>query len=366
MTAIRIDNLTCTFGELRAVDGISATIEQGELFTLLGPSGCGKTTLLRSIAGFNDVSAGSIWLGDKRIDSLPAHQRNIGMVFQNYAIFPNLNVADNVAYGLRARRVPAADIATRVEQALQRVRLEGFGTRWPHQMSGGQLQRVAIARALVIEPAVLLFDEPLSNLDAQLRTEMRVEIRRLQQSLGLTAVYVTHDQEEALAISDRIAVLRGGRIEQVGSPEEIYRQPQTPFVASFLGGTNMLSGVAGAFDGAVTPVDTCGATIAVPGRIADAGSKVLLSIRPEALRVADGATNAAMNGAIDGAGAGAPLRAKLILREFLGQIQRLHAELPDGTPLRVSALGATTVGVREGSTFGLAYDPAQIVAFPAA
>jgi len=358
MTAIRIDNLTCTFGELRAVDGISATIEHGELFTLLGPSGCGKTTLLRSIAGFNDVNAGSIWLGDKRIDSLPAHQRNIGMVFQNYAIFPNLNVADNVAYGLRARRVPAADIATRVEQALRRVRLEGYGARWPHQMSGGQLQRVAIARALVIEPAVLLFDEPLSNLDAQLRTEMRVEIRRLQQSLGLTAVYVTHDQEEALAISDRVAVLRGGRIEQVGSPEEIYRQPKTPFVASFLGGTNMLSGVAGAFDGTTTPVEACGVTIAVPGRVAGvgAGGKVLLSIRPEALRVAD---------AGGGNGNGMILQARLVLREFLGQIQRLHAELPDGTPLRVSALGAATVGVREGSTFNLAYDPAQIVAFPA-
>jgi len=352
MTAIRIDNLTCAFGELRAVDGISATIRRGELFTLLGPSGCGKTTLLRSIAGFNDVTSGSIWLGEKRIDSLPAHQRNIGMVFQNYAIFPNLKVADNVAYGLRARRVPQAEIASRVEKALQRVRLEGFGSRWPHQMSGGQLQRVAIARALVIEPSVLLFDEPLSNLDAQLRTEMRVEIRRLQQSLGLTAVYVTHDQEEALAISDRIAVLRGGRIEQVGSPEEIYRKPQTPFVAEFLGGTNMLPGVAGAFDGAATTVQACGATVSVPGKVAETGGKVLLSIRPEALRVArDGDT--------------AILKARLVLREFLGQIQRLHAELPDGTPIRVSALGAATVSIQEGASFGLSCDPAQIVAFPA-
>ncbi|OZI30622.1 polyamine ABC transporter ATP-binding protein [Bordetella genomosp. 10] len=352
MTAIRIDQLTCAFGDMRAVDGISATIAHGELFTLLGPSGCGKTTLLRSIAGFNDVASGSIWLGDKRIDSLPAHQRNIGMVFQNYAIFPNLNVADNVAYGLRARRTPAAEIAARVEKALQRVRLEGYGPRWPHQLSGGQLQRVAIARALVIEPAVLLFDEPLSNLDAQLRTDMRVEIRRLQQSLGLTAVYVTHDQEEALAISDRIAVLRDGRVEQVGTPEDIYRHPKTPFVASFLGGTNMLPGVAGVFDGAATPVQACGGTISVPGRIADAGAKVLLSIRPEALRVA-------------GDGSGAHLSARLVLREFLGQIQRLHAELPDGTPVRVSTLGAAALEVREGASFGLAYDPAQIVAFPA-
>src|SRR5690606_10620197 len=185
--------------------------------TLLGPSGCGKTTLLRSIAGFMDISSGSISLDDTRIDTLPAHRRNIGMVFQNYAIFPNLTVAGNVAYGLKARKVPAADIEARVEKALERVRLQGYGKRWPHQPSGGQLQRVAIARALVIEPAVLLFDEPLSNLDAQLRVEMRMEIRQLQQSLGLTAVYVTHDQEEALAISDRIAVMRAGKAEQVGT-----------------------------------------------------------------------------------------------------------------------------------------------------
>ncbi|HEX7748733.1 MAG TPA: ABC transporter ATP-binding protein [Bordetella sp.] len=352
MSAIRIDDLTCAFGDARAVDGLSVTIERGELFTLLGPSGCGKTTLLRSIAGFNDVASGSIWLDDQRIDSLPAHRRNIGMVFQNYAIFPNLNVADNVAYGLRARRVPGEQIAARVEKALQRVRLPGYGSRWPHQMSGGQLQRVAIARALVIEPSVLLFDEPLSNLDAQLRREMRVEIRQIQQSLGLTAVYVTHDQEEALAISDRIAVLRGGRIEQMGTPQEIYRTPRTPFVAGFLGDSNMLSGVAGDFDGAATPVRTCGTTIAVPGKVAESGARVLLSIRPEALRVTEDSRVPS-------------LAARLVLREFLGEIQRLHAVLPDGTPIRVSALGAAAIAVSEGSSFGLSCDPSQIVVFAA-
>jgi iron(III) transport system ATP-binding protein len=352
MTTIRIDNLTRSFGALRAVDGISVTIGEGELFTLLGPSGCGKTTLLRMIAGFTDVEAGSIWVGDKRIDNLPAHRRNIGMVFQNYAIFPNLTVQGNVAYGLRARKVDAALIEERVEKALQRVRLDGYGPRWPHQLSGGQLQRVAIARALVIEPAVLLFDEPLSNLDAQLRTEMRVEIRQLQQSLGLTAVYVTHDQEEALAISDRVAVLRGGKIEQVGSPEEIYQRPQTAFVAEFLGGTNMLPGIAGAFDGTRTEISACGANIAVQGKVAEPGAKVLLSIRPEALRLAEGAD-------------GPQLQTKLVLREFLGQIQRLHAALPDGTPIRVSALSGRQVGTAAGSPLALAYDPAQIIAFPA-
>ncbi|AOB30755.1 ABC transporter [Bordetella sp. H567] len=352
MTTIRIDELVCSYGAARAVDGISLTIGDGELFTLLGPSGCGKTTLLRSIAGFTDIASGSILLGDARIDRLPAHRRNIAMVFQNYAIFPNLTVADNVAYGLRARKVPAADIEARVRKALERVRLANYGRRWPHQLSGGQLQRVAIARALVIEPAVLLFDEPLSNLDAQLRVEMRVEIRQLQKSLGLTAVYVTHDQEEALAISDRIAVLRDGKVEQIGSPESIYQRPRTAFVAEFLGGTNMLPGVAGGFDGQMSEVAAGGTTISVQGKVAEPGGKVLLSIRPEALRLVDHAP-------------GPLLRARLVLREFLGQIHRLHAALPDGTPIRISALGASLGAMAEGAPLTLAYDPAQIIAFPA-
>ena len=351
MTTIRIDGITRSFGAVRAVDHVSLKIEEGQLFTLLGPSGCGKTTLLRMIAGFTDVESGSIWFGDRRIDSLPAHQRNTGMVFQNYAIFPNLTVHDNVAYGLRARKVNPAEIATRVQKALGRVRLDGYGARWPHQLSGGQLQRVAIARVLVIEPAVLLFDEPLSNLDAQLRTEMRVEIRQLQQSLGLTAVYVTHDQEEALAISDRVAILRAGKIEQIGTPEDIYQRPQTAFVAEFLGGTNMLPGIAGAFDGNHTEVTACGTTIAVRGKVAEAGQKLLLSIRPEALRLAEGSD-------------GPLLQARLVLREFLGQIQRLHATLPDGTPIRVSVLGGHQVGGTAGTALAFSYDPAQIIAYP--
>nr|WP_283949615.1 ABC transporter ATP-binding protein [Limobrevibacterium gyesilva] len=329
------------------------TIGQGEFFTLLGPSGCGKTTLLRMIAGFCDVEQGSVWFGDQRIDKLPAHRRNTGMVFQNYAIFPNLTVARNVAYGLRARGVDRAQIATRVEKALQTVRLGGYGERWPHQLSGGQLQRVAIARSLVIEPAVLLFDEPLSNLDAQLRVQMRVEIRQLQQSLGLTAVYVTHDQEEALAISDRIAVLRAGRVEQVGSPEAIYRAPETAFVAEFMGATNMLPGEAGAFDGTTTPVAACGHTLHVAGQVAAPGAKVMLSLRPETLRLV-------------AAAAGGPcLPVRLQLREFLGPIVRLHMVLPDGTPIRVSALAGQDAAAMPEGDLALAYDPAQVVAFPA-
>jgi ABC-type Fe3+/spermidine/putrescine transport system ATPase subunit len=350
MTAIRLDSVHRSFGAVRAVDSFSATIEAGSLFTLLGPSGCGKTTLLRMIAGFCDVEAGSIWFDDRRIDTLPAHHRNTGMVFQNYAIFPNLTVEGNVAYGLRARKVKPADMGPRVEKALERVRLGGYGSRWPHQLSGGQLQRVAIARVLVIEPTVLLFDEPLSNLDAQLRTQMRVEIRQLQQSLGLTTIYVTHDQEEALAISDRIAILRSGKIEQIGSPEEIYQHPRTAFVAEFLGGANMLPGIAVRFDGQRTEIASCGTTIVVDGKVAN-GQKLFLSIRPETLRLAQGSASPV-------------LRAKLVLREFLGQIQRLHATLPDGTLIRVSTLGSFQVAVTAGAELELAYDPAQIVLYP--
>lgn len=352
MTAIRIDRLSRNFGPVRAVDDISLEIAHGELFTLLGPSGCGKTTLLRMIAGFVEVGSGSISFGDKRIDTLPAHHRDTGMVFQNYAIFPNHTVAENVAYGLKARKVAAADIKSRVDKALERVRLAGYGPRSPHQLSGGQLQRVAIARALVIEPAVLLFDEPLSNLDAQLRTEMRIEIRQLQQALGLTAIYVTHDQEEALAISDRIAVLRQGKVEQVDTPERIYRRPQTAFVAEFLGSTNMVPGVAKAFDGRNTAVAAAGTEFSVRGEVATPGAKVLLSLRPEALRVADGSD-------------GPRVEARLALREFLGPVQRLHATLPDGTQLRVAALGGAAFDAVPGAPLVLAYDPAQIIAFPA-
>ena len=352
MTAIRLDGLVRTFGAVRAVDDISLTIADGEFFTLLGPSGCGKTTLLRMIAGFCDVERGSIWFDGTRIDTLPAHRRNIGMVFQSYAIFPNLTVAENVAYGLRARKIDRREIERRVAEALEMVQLPSHGARWPHEMSGGQLQRVAIARSLVIKPTVLLFDEPLSNLDAQLRVHMRLEIRQLQKSLGLTAVYVTHDQEEALAISDRIAVLRGGKLEQVGAPEAIYRTPETAFVGSFMGATNMLPGLVGASDGTTTCVTAGGAEWRVPGRVGAPGDRILLSIRLENLRLADGDQ-------------GPRLGARLTLREFLGPILRLHATLPDGTPIRIAALGGQDVRVEPGDELSFVYDPAQIIVYPA-
>lgn len=238
MTSIKISNLEKRFGDLLALSDINMHIGEGEFFTLLGPSGCGKTTLLRTIAGFYRQDKGDIWLGDELINDVPAYKRNTGMVFQNYAVFPHMTVYENVAYGLKVRKLPAKEIDTRVKKALQNVHLAGYEDRTPDKLSGGQQQRVGLARAMAIEPRVLLFDEPLSNLDAKLRVEMRDEIRAVQKSLGITAVYVTHDQEEALVISDRIAVVNFGRIQQIGVPWEIYKNPSNRFVATFVGKIN--------------------------------------------------------------------------------------------------------------------------------
>lgn len=239
MTSIRIVDLEKRFGDLKALTEINLDIRKGEFFTLLGPSGCGKTTLLRTIAGFYRQDIGEIWLGEERVDEVPAHKRDTGMVFQNYAVFPHMTVFENVAYGLRVRRLSKADIERRVAAALATVHLEGYEKRTPDQLSGGQQQRVGLARAMAVEPRVLLFDEPLSNLDAKLRVEMRDEIRAVQKQLGITAVYVTHDQEEALVVSDRIAVISGGKVQQVGPPWEVYKNPANLFVASFVGKINL-------------------------------------------------------------------------------------------------------------------------------
>ena len=330
MAGIVISGVSRSFGTVRAVDGVDLTVGDGEFFTLLGPSGCGKTTLLRMIAGFCELDSGEIRFGSERIDRLPAHLRDIGMVFQNYAVFPNLTVAGNVAYGLKARKVAAAEIASRVEEALALVQLTGYGGRWPHQLSGGQLQRVAIARALVIRPRVLLFDEPLSNLDARLRVSMRSEIRELQKSLGITAIYVTHDQEEAMSVSDRIALMNAGRLEQVGVPVDIYRHPVSRFAAEFMGTTNLLGARAlGRSDGA------------------------LVSLRPEALRFA-----------ADAPQSWPVLTGSVVRVELLGPIVRLDVRLGDGTILKAAMLDAPEYQVQAGAAVRLAYDPARVTVLP--
>ncbi|AFL95882.1 iron(III) ABC transporter ATPase [Thermococcus cleftensis] len=240
MVDVKLENIVKTFGETVALKGINLHIKAGELFTLLGPSGCGKSTTLRIIAGLDFPDSGTIYFGDEEVTYLPSSKRGAVLVFQNYALWPHMTVFDNVAYGLKLRKVPKEEIKKKVQWALELVKLEGFADRYPTQLSGGQQQRVAIARALVVEPKVLLLDEPLSNLDAKLRLEMRSEIRRIQRELGITVIYVTHDQEEAMAISDRIAVMNVGTVEQVGTPKEIYESPRTEFVASFMGKTNVI------------------------------------------------------------------------------------------------------------------------------
>ena len=355
MAGITIEGVARTFGSVRAIDDVSLAVRDGEFFTLLGPSGCGKTTLLRMVAGFCDLDRGRILFGERRIDALPPHRRNAGMVFQNYAIFPNHTVAGNVAYGLKARNVAPADIERRVARALKLVHLDGYAERWPHQLSGGQLQRVAIARALVIEPEVLLLDEPLSNLDAKLRVEMRAEIRQLQQQLKITAIYVTHDQEEALAISDRIAVMQSGRLEQVGAPAAIYRTPATPFVAEFMGTTNLLTGVVAGRDGERLRIRVRGQEFAARGADAATGAEIAFSLRPETLRLVAG-------GAAPPPG-WASVTAAVSRIEFLGVLTRLSVRLDDGALLHAATLDLLPEGVANGAPVTLAYDPARVTVF---
>jgi iron(III) transport system ATP-binding protein len=354
LTAITIDHVSRSFGTVRAVDDVSLQIRDGEFFTLLGPSGCGKTTLLRTIAGFADLTAGQIRFGDKRIDTLPPHRRNTGMVFQNYAIFPNHTVGGNVAYGLKARNVPEAQMKERVARALKLVHLDGYAERWPHQLSGGQLQRVAIARCLVIEPEVLLLDEPLSNLDAKLRVEMRAEIRQLQQQLKITAIYVTHDQEEALAMSDRIAVMRSGRLEQVASPQAIYRAPATPFVAEFMGTTNLLSGTVAGRDGEILRIQVGQQEFRAHGE-GRQGETVTFSLRPETVRLlAPGEAPPAGWSVLDTA---------LAHVEFLGALTRLDLAVGNGATLRVASLDVLPDELKARGRLSAAYDPRRVTVF---
>ncbi len=274
-------------GEVIAVDHVNIEIEKGELVTLLGPSGCGKTTTLRLIAGFEFPSQGTIRLDGQVINQEPPHKRNMSMVFQSYAIFPHLNVFENTAYGLNVQRLPKAQVRDRVASALALVELTGLENRAPNQLSGGQQQRVALARALVMEPKVLLMDEPLSNLDAKLREQMRTEIRRIQRRLGITTVYVTHDQTEAMTLSDRIVVMNEGRIEQIGSPTEIYRRPRTRFVADFIGRANFVEGTVRDRRAGQLVIEALGTTLTVAAPEADVGpgSVVTLLIRPEMVEI---------------------------------------------------------------------------------
>ncbi len=352
--SIRIANVTKRFGDLEAVKRVSLEIRTGEFFTLLGPSGCGKTTLLRSIAGFNQPDAGEIYFGGKRMDRVPAHKRGIGMVFQNYAVFPHLSVFDNVAYGLKARKVPDPEIAPRVEKALQMVRLGGMERRLPNQLSGGQLQRVAIARALVIEPQVLLMDEPLSNLDAKLRVEMRGEIRELQREMKITTLYVTHDQEEALSISDRIAVMNLGIVEQVGKPWEVYHSPANKFVAGFIGTTNFFEGEWDAPEG---QVEVKGVAMKIPGGQGAPGGKVFFAIRPEAFKMAGQLTDDERKEMFR-------MPAKVAKIEYLGYMTKYDLELGGHLSAKMVSYDVLPQNLRhEGEAVEVFYDPKRVLVY---
>ncbi|MBM4459919.1 MAG: ABC transporter ATP-binding protein [Chloroflexi bacterium] len=278
-------------GEVTAVNGVSLSIERGQLVTLLGPSGCGKTTTLRLIAGFEFPTAGRILLDGQVVNDLPPHRRDMSMVFQSYAIFPHLNVFENVAYGLNVQKRPRDEIKRRVARVLELVELTGLEKRAPNQLSGGQQQRVALARALIMEPKVLLMDEPLSNLDAKLREQMRGEIRRIQRRLGITSVYVTHDQIEAMTLSDQIVVINQGKIEQIGSPVEIYRRPQTRFVADFIGRANFVEATVRERRAGQVVLDALGTTLTVPAPTVPfrPGEAVTLVVRPEMIELVDNA-----------------------------------------------------------------------------
>src|SRR5919108_961763 len=337
------------FGAKNVLDDFALEVHGGEFVTFLGPSGCGKSTALNLLAGLLQPTTGEIWLDEQRLDPLPPERRGFGMVFQNYALFPHLSVFDNVAFGLAVRRVARAVSAERVRRMLALVRLEGFEARYPAQLSGGQQQRVAIARALVIEPRVLLLDEPLSNLDAKLRLEMRAEIKRLHQGLGLTSIYVTHDQAEALSLSDRIVVMRDGRVMQVGAPADIHDRPCNLFVADFVGYRNVLplTVTARGVDGLVTAE---GAGLRVRGR-ADVGpgAAVLAAVRPDDVRLTEDA------------GAASIARGTVRLVEYQGREYDVEVALASGAMLEARLPTAPKVG----AGVGLFVEPGRVVLLPA-
>ena len=356
MASVELRGLTKRYGDVTAVDAVDLHIEHGQLVCLLGPSGCGKTTTLRLLAGFLEPDGGEIVVGDRRVSApgrvVPPERRNMSMIFQSYAVWPHMTVLDNVAYGLKLRRLPRAAVEERVRTMLRVTRLEALADRYPGELSGGQQQRVALARALVVEPEILLLDEPLSNLDANLREEMRFEIHRLHDEYKITTVYVTHDQAEAMVLADRIAVMNLGRIEQLGTPEEIYERPGTQFVARFIGQTNLLPGTLGD-DGTVE--SAAGVLRATRADGATSGSQVAVSIRPHDIELrANGQSG-------DGAQVNW-LPGQVVRAYYLGATRDYQVEVAEGLALRVVAPPSVRVDVGEGVTLGLPVAACRVLA----
>ncbi len=350
MASVEIINLRKSYGDVVALSDIGIEIASGAFYTLLGPSGCGKTTLLRTIAGFHFQDSGRIVVDGAEIQDKPAHRRDVGMVFQDYAVFPHLSVEANVAFGLKQRKVPAAEIAPRVAEALRIVQLEPFAKRMPHELSGGQQQRVGLARAMVINPTVLLMDEPLSNLDAKLRVDLRAELRRIQQDLGMTTIYVTHDQEEALAMSDTVCVMYGGIIQQAASPFEIYRRPANRFVANFVGGNNFLAATTDQGRAVLKAGGGIVADVAVP-----AGQGIVASVRPE---------NVTVHAAGDTGGRDLMLPVTIRHVSFIGREAEVMGVTAQGDEVRaIVRPSAEILSLAPGAAAQLGFDRADMLVF---
>jgi putative spermidine/putrescine transport system ATP-binding protein len=341
---LRLEGVGRRFGTADALAGLDLTIERGEFIALLGPSGCGKSTALNCLAGLLPLTTGAIWQDDQRIDTLPPEKRGFGMVFQNYALFPHLTVRDNIAFGLRMRHLPKDEVRRRTTRAIEMVRLADHASKLPGQLSGGQQQRVAIARATVLEPSLVLMDEPLSNLDAKLRLEMRTEIRRLHQSLGLTTVYVTHDQEEALSMADRLVVMREGRVQQIGTPEEVHTKPSSWHVADFMGYRNLLPVKADSVTGDDVTIPLGGTTLTgVAHGVVAAGDDVVAAVRPEDVKFG----REGLNGLVE-------------VVEYQGREQAVEVVLKDGTRLHAR----TERKVNAGDPVAVTIDPGRLLVYP--
>lgn len=344
-----LTDVAIAYGKFTAVRNFSLSVQKGSFVTLLGPSGCGKTTILRAIAGLVDIADGEISIGGRRVDDVPINKRNIGLVFQNYALFPHKSVFDNVAFGLKYRNVAKPEIKRRVGKALEMVRLPGSEKKLPSQLSGGQQQRIALARAIVFEPTVLLLDEPLSALDANMREEMRIEIKKIQKATGITAIFVTHDQEEALSMSDQIVVMNAGVVEQIGSPEQVYESPASAFVADFLGKANVLPGVVASVDGLVATINlSAGQTVrALSPRAMPAGEHVAVVVRPQKLVV--GSTTA-----------GNRLSGRVVSTSYLGSSAVYEIDIGQDTTIRANTVLNGGI-MREGDAVDVGFEPGGCV-----